>query len=335
MSFGSPWLLLSLLALPVAVIAYRGLERRREQRSAAWATRAMLPNLIARRSRRMRHVPVVLILLGLTFLLVGFARPEQDLGTAHGGAATVALVFDVSGSMASTDVSPTRIRAARAVAVRFADGVPSQDRIAVLTFADNARLVVDPTFDRAAVLAGLPEAVTPRAGTRIGDGIDEALSAVIDAVGKGYPGDPQQPGAVVVLSDGSQTAGGVTPEEAANTAYLDGIPIDAVAVGTAGGTVTQPVTAAGQTVSTVIRVPVFPESLRAAAQESDGHFFTLDSASQVTSVAASLGAVDKTLASTTLPGERERELSTDTAAIALVLVAVGVLLSAFWFGRVA
>jgi Ca-activated chloride channel family protein len=205
----------------------------------------------------------------------------------------------------------------------------------VLTFADNARLIVAPTFDRAAVIAGLPGAVRPLAGTRIGDGMNEAISDVIEAVGKGYPGDPQQPGAVVVLSDGAQTAGGVTPEEAANTAYLDGIPIDAVAVGTASGTVSQAVKAAGQTVSTVIHVPVFPESLRAAAQESDGHFLTLNSAAQVTSVAASLGAIFKTLASTTLPGQRERELSTDTAAIALLLVAAGVLLSAFWFGRVA
>ncbi len=333
MSFGSPLLLFSLLAVPVAVIAYLLLERRRSARAAAWSNPSLLPNLVSSRASRLRHVPVFFFLLALTFLLVGFARPQEHLGHSRQGAATVVLAFDVSGSMAANDLGRRRIDAARSVAAKLVRALPQNDRIGIVTFGENVHLVQAPTLDRARVLDGLPTKVTPRAGTRIGDGIDDAVSVVIEAVGKSYPGSPVHPGAVVVLSDGAQTAGGPTPAQAANTAYLDGVPIDSVALGTSKGEVAQTVKVGDRTVPTTIDVPVYASDLHAASHLTGGSAYEVTSAADIVPVAAGLGRSYRRLAATVLPDERERPLSAPTAAIALGLVVIAVVLSATWFGR--
>lgn len=335
MSLGSPYLLVSLLVVPVAVAGYLILERRRRARAAAWSNPDLLPNLVPRHASRFRHVPVVFFLLGLTVLLVGFARPRHDLGQSHQGAVTVVLALDVSGSMAATDVGGSRLDAARSVATQLVEALPAGDRIGVVTFATQVRLAESPTVDRAAALAALPEAVTPRSGTRIGDGIDAAVAAVVDAVGKSYPGSPVHPGAVVILSDGAQTAGGPTPSEAANTAYLDGIPIDSVAIGTPGGSVKQTVEVGTRSVPTTIDVPVYATDLQAASHISGGTSYAVSSQAGIGAAAGGLAGSYRRLSDTVLPAERSHALSALTAAVALVLVAAGVVLAAAWFGTAA
>ena len=112
MSFAAPLLLIFLLVVPLSVVVYLWLERRRERRAAGWAAPALLPNLVERPSSWRRHLPVALLLAGVTLLLVGFARPHTSISVKR-QEATVVLVLDVSGSMAAKDVQPTRGRAAR------------------------------------------------------------------------------------------------------------------------------------------------------------------------------------------------------------------------------
>lgn len=336
MSFGSPWLLLCLIAVPLTVVLYAWLERRRRAEARAWSASQLLPNMISVRASRMRHVPGLLILLGLTFLIIGFARPQRSLAAAKAGAPTIVLVFDVSGSMASNDVSPTRIQAARAVAAAFLGRLPATDRVAVVSFAEKVQVLAGPTFDRKAVMASLPDAITPLAGTRIGDGIDEGVSAVIEAGGKGYPGDPYRPGTVVVLSDGGQTAGGPTPQDAGNTAYLDGVPVDTVAIGTSHGVVHQTEKVDGFAVPSTLGVAVYPDSLTAVSQETGGTALSLSSPAQEPAVASALaGSSLRHLSTSAVSARRHDELSATTAEIAAALIAIGVLLSTVWFGRLA
>ena len=157
MTFADPNLLFALLAVPLAAIGYLMLERRRARRSRRWSRGALLPNIVRRRWRRFGYVPALLFLLGLIFLLVGFARPQRVLGDASAGAATVVLTFDTSGSMAADDAQPTRIRAARKVAIQFLNELPSKYRVAVVTFANKVHLAVPPTFDRKARACRAPE----------------------------------------------------------------------------------------------------------------------------------------------------------------------------------
>lgn len=328
MSFGSPLLLVSLLLVPATGVIYWRLERRRAARSAAWSKLTMLPNIVRRPPRRLKHVPVGLFLLGLSFLLVGFARPQTVSRSVSDGGPTVVVAVDLSGSMAAADVAPTRIRAARQIALTFLHELPLSFRVGVVTFADRTRVVVPPTRDRASAVAGVPHAITPLSGTALGDGISEALALVVDADGRSYPHAPHPPGAVLLLSDGGQSAGGTNPTEAANTAYADGIPIDSIAVGTRAGTVTQPLKVDGWQTFTQIAVPVEPATLRAVARATGGVFYPSGTTKGFAQVYERLGAQ-------AAPGRRAHELSAATSGVALVLILAAVALSALWFGRAA
>ena len=174
----------------------------------------------------------MLFLVGLTLLLVGFARPQRFVDDAKKGGPTIVLTLDTSGSMAAGDVRPTRLLAARQMLVRLLQELPPQYRIGLVTFADRVRVRVRPTFDRASVVAALPKEVTPLGGTSIGEAITQSLAVTVGAVGKSVPGDPYPPGAMVLVSDGDQTDVGTRPQDAAQLASSVGIPVHTVAIGT-------------------------------------------------------------------------------------------------------
>jgi len=331
-SFGHPYLLLALLAVPLAAVGYRLLDVRSRRRTAAWSSAAMLPNIVRRPPRRLGSLPAALFLLGLVFLLVGFARPQKRLHTSTSNAPTIVLTFDVSGSMAATDVAPTRLRAARAVAVQFLDELPSKYRVAVVTFADRVRLLVPPTLDRKAVIAKLPTTVTPLGASAIGDGINYAVAVSASAAGQDNPVGVYRPGAVLLFSDGAQTAAGTTPTEAAVSALVDYVPVDTVAFGTPKGLVTQPATVNGVKTTTEIAVPVQPAALKLVSQQAHGTAF--DGAAVAKSPAA-LDSVWSNLRTYTSPGRKTRDLSAITAGIALGFILAGMGLSGLWYGRVA
>jgi Ca-activated chloride channel homolog len=286
---------------------------------------------VRRPSRRAGYAPAVLLLLGLTFLLVGFARPQRVVAGAQGGAPTIVLAFDTSGSMAADDVQPTRLRAARSVAIEFLKDLPAKYRVAVVTFGNNPHLAVAPTFDRRQVLTRLPTAVTPLAGTATGDAISFSVAVIVSATGQSQAGGLYRPGAVLVLSDGTQTAGGTTPKEAAVSALVDFVPVSTIAFGTPTGIVVQPTTVNGRPTSTQIPVPAEPTTLRTISQQTHGSFFT---AASVAQSPAQLAKVYANLRSHTTPGHRKHELSAAAGGVALVLILAGIGLSGLWFGRV-
>jgi Ca-activated chloride channel homolog len=327
-TFAAPYMLFALLAVPVAAFGYLVLERRRSKRAAAWSSQAMLPNIVRRPSPRLRYVPAALMLVGLTLLLVGFARPQRVLNSAKSGAAVV-LVFDVSGSMASSDVQPTRIMAAHNGAIAFLNELPSKYQVAVVTFADKVTVAVAPTTDHSKVIAGLPTQVTPLGGTAIGDAIDGALAVAVRAVGRSHPGNPHPPAAILLISDGAQTAQGEKPQDAAAKARLAGIPIDTISIGTANGQVTQQIKLqGGQTETKKSPVPVDPTTLQVVSHLTGGQFYKAFSAQQLTSVYKNLG-------SHTSKAKSTHELSADATGLALVFILAGIVLSALWFRRFA
>ncbi len=328
MTFAAPYLLLGLIAVPFVAVGYWILEGRRTQRASAWSKQAMLPNIVHRPSERLRYIPAVLFLLGFTFLLVGFARPERVSNSVKSGAAVV-LAFDVSGSMAANDVQPTRIMAAHNAAIQFLNELPSKLQVAVISFADKVTVLVAPTTNHAKVIAGLPTAVTPEGGTAIGQAITAALSVAVQAAGKSHPGDPHPPAAIVILSDGAQTDPGIKPQDAAAKARSVGIPIDSISLGTANGQVTQTLKLqGGQTETKKIPVAVDPTTLQVVSHLTGGQFFKAASAPQLTSIYKNLGSHTSKARST-------HEWSAWATGLALAFVLGGIVLSGIWFRRLA
>jgi Ca-activated chloride channel family protein len=322
-SFGSPLLLLGLLAVPAAVAAYVLLERRRRRRAAVWAAPDLMPNMLAGRPGHRRHVPAALLLVALSLMLVGVARPEATFTDIREGA-TVVLAIDVSGSMAATDVRPTRIGAARAAVLSFLAELPSKYRVALVTFAATSAVRVPPTHDRDRVRAALP-LKTRISGTAVGDAVGRSVGVAVRAVGRTKPGVTRAPATVLLISDGAQTAGQLQPDEAAERARRAGIPVSTVVVGTPRGVVEQEL-AGVPGASQVLAVPTDPTTLRTVARGTGGSFFQATTAKELRRVYEELGSRSAR--------QREwREITAGVAGLALAfLVAAGVL-SAIWFRR--
>ena len=137
MSFDRPWWLLALLLVPLAVLVWRVLERRRQAEGERFASAALLPALVQRAPGRLRLIPAVLLLLGLCALLVGMAKPHAKL-TVPRHDATVVLVIDVSRSMGASDVPPSRLFAAVGEANQFLNEIPSRYSVALVAIGSSA-----------------------------------------------------------------------------------------------------------------------------------------------------------------------------------------------------
>ena len=323
-AFKSPWLLLFLLLVPVGILLYLWLDGRRSERAARWSAPHLMPNMQAGRPGGRRWIPVTLFAIALTLLLVGFARPEAKFTEAKDGA-TVVLMVDVSGSMASNDVKPTRLLAADTAITDFVKKVPSRYRIALVTFSNHIAVRVPPTYERDSVIKALPKK-TQLEGTALGEALAQAVDIAKKAVGPSKPGSPHPPATILLLSDGGQNAGSVTPSKAAADARKAAIPVSTVSLGTASGKVEQKVPYGNKTVPLVTQVPVEPKTLKLVASIGGGHFYQAHSASE-------LGQVYKDLGHHLVYAKKFREVTVIFTLVAFLVILAGAALSVIWFRR--
>ncbi len=150
MSFASPIALLVLAAVPLAILAQMAAQRRRRRYPVRFTAFSTLAAVADAEPPFRRHLPLALFTLALAMLAVSLARPERTVQVAV-QRASVVLVTDVSRSMSATDVSPTRLEAARQAASDFLDKVPGELRVGLVTFSDVAQTLQTPTTDHAAV----------------------------------------------------------------------------------------------------------------------------------------------------------------------------------------
>jgi len=320
MSFARPVALLALIAVPLIVAAWFRLERRRQAGAERFASAGLLPNLVDRAPGRLRLVPAALLLLGLTALIVGMAKPHATL-TVPRKDATVVLAIDTSRSMGAQDVSPTRLFAAVSTASRFLAEIPSRFSVALVSFGSHAYVAVPPTRDRDLIRRGLAELETGE-GTAIGDAV--LLSVRLGRSQKAVDG-VVPPSSVLVISDGARDGGRTAPQAAAQKARALHVPVSTVLVGTPSGVVTAKLVG-GYTEQ--IRVPASPGTLQLIARTSGGTFYRARSA-------AALAGVYRTLATRLGHTTEDREVTDLFAGGAIVLLLAGGALSSVWFRRVA
>ena len=322
MTFGSPLYLLALLLVPAVVALYVVHHRRRSRVAARFASPPLLPNVVDREPGRRRHVPPAILLIALTALLVGLARPKAEISAARQNA-TIMIAIDTSRSMAADDVQPSRMEAAKAGIREFLAEAPDSYRVGVISFASDARVVAPPTRDRELVDVALNQLRTGE-GTALGDAIAKAVE-VGQAVGAGAAATNEQPTPTTVLlvSDGKEDGGLVTPEEASQLAQERGVPVFSVGMGTPDGVVEVPL-AGGYTAR--VEVPADPETLRSVAGETGGRFFSSPTLEQLRTVYGEL--------ETRLGREEEwREVTVAFAAAGAIMLLLGGALSASWFRR--
>ncbi len=340
MSFIWPPMLLSIALVPVGAWLYGRIgARRRRQLARAFGAGSIAAPVPGRRgarpSPRSGRISVALVVAGLAVMGVALARPQAVVALPR-QQGTVILAFDVSGSMAATDISPTRIAAARAAAKAFVANQPSGIDIGVVAFSDSGVSTQTPTSDQVQVDDAI-DRLTPEKGTSVGSGINASLDVIAAAARGPYGNDyytvgtpaptptptpvPQgvhAPAVIVLLSDGENNEN-PDPLAAAQVAADRGVRIFTVGLGSEGGT---DLDVNGVHVHTQLDAT----ELQQIAQVTGGTYYAASDAQQLKAVYDHL---DTQLVST----PELTELTSMFAGASLLLLFAGGLVSLVWVGR--
>jgi Ca-activated chloride channel family protein len=279
LAFLAPNRLLILLIIPALILAYIFASLRKNRRGMRFTNTSMLDVVVPKQSQWRRHLAVALSLLSLITLTAAFARPKTQIDVPR-ERATVVLVIDASQSMQATDVKPTRLDAAKQAAIDFVNKLPEKYNVSVVSMAGASAVLVPPTTAHNTVQNAI-NSIQLQDSTAIGEGIATALRALQQA-----PKDPNNPnsiapGAIVLLSDGSNTAGR-SPQQAAAEAKAAKVPIYTIAYGTQNGYVDLD----GERQL----VPVDHEEMKQIAAATNGDYFAAATADQLKKVYENIGS---------------------------------------------
>ena len=279
--FESPqwlWLLLGVLALAAVYVV---VQLRRRRYVARFSNAGLLASIAPKRPGWRRHLTFATLLLALTVLSVGVARPTAAVRVPR-EEATVMLALDVSLSMQATDVLPTRIDAAKKAAIEFADLLPPKINLGLVAFAKSAEVKVPPTIDRDSFKAAV-SSLELRESTAIGDAVEACLDAIRTfAASTAVKGSKSPPAQIVLLSDGTSNTG-KKPLDAAQDAVKQKVPVATIAFGTPSGTVDLP----GEGVQPV---PADRTTLHRLADATHGSFHTAVSEQELSAIYKDLGS---------------------------------------------
>jgi Ca-activated chloride channel family protein len=244
-----PGFLLLLGLIPVIILAYIWILRRRRRYAVRYSSLALVRQALPQSSRLRRHLPFALFLLGIASLILALVRPVASVEVPV-SQTVVILAMDVSWSMCSSDIPPNRLKAAKDAALDFIRSQNSSTQIGVVAFAGFAQLVQPPTNDRQALEKAVRGLYTARR-TAIGSAILSSLNAIAEMDSRVAPSDLYaipEPGAapaqvqegdylphiIVLLTDGASNAGPY-PLDAAQQAAERGIRVYTIGFGTPYG----------------------------------------------------------------------------------------------------
>src|SRR3954447_12080369 len=173
-----PGFLLALGIIPLLLAVYVWMLRRRPRAALRYSSLSLVRAAMPQYSRWRRHLPFALFLLALTSLVVALSRPVHIVSIPT-DQTTIILAIDVSRSMRSRDIQPSRLEAAEAAALSFIQRQKSMTQIGVVAFAGYGELVQPPTSDQEALQIAVESLTTGRA-TAIGSGILSSLDAIAE-----------------------------------------------------------------------------------------------------------------------------------------------------------
>ena len=346
-TFMWPQFLWLLLAIPLLVLVYIWLLRRKKKLALRYASLSIVKEALGAGMHWRRHVPPVLFLLAISAMLVAAARPFAVISLPS-TQETIILAMDVSGSMRATDVKPNRLVASQEAAKAFLKDLPRSIRVGVVAFAGTASVVQPPTLSREDLVAAIDKFQLQRA-TAIGSAIvvslteifpDEGIDLTALTYGNGrargisidqvQPKNPKKefvpvaPGsynsaAIILLTDGQRTTG-VDTLEAAKMAADRGVRIYTVGVGTVEG---ETIGFEGWS----MRVRLDEPTLKSVALQTQAEYF-------YAGTAENLKKVYEKLSSRLTVEKKETEISGLLALVASIMAIASAALSLLWFNRI-
>jgi Ca-activated chloride channel family protein len=346
-----PGFLFLLGLIPLLIAAYIWVLRRRRRFAVRYSSLALVREALPHSSRLRRHLPFALFLLAIASLVIALGRPV-DIVSVPTDQTTIILSIDVSGSMRSTDIQPSRLGAAEEAALSFIQRQKSQTQIGLVAFSNIAELIQPPTTDQEALQVALGSLTVGRR-TAIGSGILKALDAIAEvdnnvapSVTDTSPGPAPTPvphGAyapdiIVLLTDGVSNAGPL-PLDAAQQAADRGVRVYTIGYGTMNGSVPfgggrQPrgggqfggggfFGGGGRQSGGGFRTGIDETTLKQIAAMTGGTYYSATSAGE-------LQNVFRNLPTYLITKHEIAEISVAFAALGALLAAIAIILSLVW-----
>lgn len=226
MRFDNSWILLLLLLIPALVFVIR----HRRHSSILFSDLKVAKKLEPSFLTKYRNIPIVLRLLVILLIIISLACPQINLGTktkTYG--IDIMLILDISGSMRAEDFKPkNRLQAAKRVIREFLRG-RQNDQVGLVVFAGKSYTQCPLTLDYKMLIKLLNNVKIGgiEDGTAIGMAIANAIERLRDSEVKSK--------VVILLTDGVNNKGKITPITAAQTASSLDIRIYTIGVGKRGG----------------------------------------------------------------------------------------------------
>lgn len=337
MTFIWPFMLPSLLLLPLCLWPYLRAQRRRRAMSANLGTLGLAQNRRGAEVGWRRHLPFAFFMMGLGLLCLALARPQMALRLPR-IEGTVILALDVSRSMAARDMGtedtePTRMEAAKAAAEAIIAQKPNTVAIGVVSFSEGGLVVQQPTHDQLALLDTIAR-LTPQSGTSLGQGMLASLNTILEQdlpppEDDGEGGEPVpvptplpsgsfSDAIIVLLTDGENTDA-PEPLDVAETTADYGVRVYTVGMGSVAGTTVE---IDGFTVFTQLN----EETLRQIADVTNGLYYSGENEDEL------LAIYDDLRAGLVIRPE-ETEVTSLFAGVSTLILLMGGLFSLLWFGR--
>ena len=263
-TFGQPWFLLLLIVIPVLIWWYAAKNSRRQGS-------IIISDVSAKGLRSwktsLRHLPFVLRLLAIIFIIAAIARPQTmfEEQNAEGEGVDIVLCIDVSGSMTAQDLTPNRLEAAKNVAIDFVNKRLT-DRIAVVIFSGESFTQCPLTTDHAVLISAIENIRNGllEDGTAIGSGLGTSVDRLRTSKSKSK--------VVILLTDGENNGGLIDPQTAKEIAKAFQVKVYTIGVGTEGYA-PQPVNTPMGVVMQQGKVSIDEKLLKQIAGETGGKYF--------------------------------------------------------------
>lgn len=267
-----------------------------------------------------RHLPFLLRTIALVMIIIDIARPRSStkMDKIDTEGIDIVLAMDVSTSMLARDFTPDRISAAKDIAIEFISQRPS-DRMGIVVFAGESYTQCPLTTDRATLINLMKEIETGliEDGTAIGNGLATAVARMQNSDAKSR--------VVILLTDGVNNSGEITPQTAADIAKTYGIRVYTIGVG-ANGTAPYPVMTPWGVQMQNVEVEIDENLLKNIAETTGGRYFRATDNTKLSEIYSEINKMEK--ARTTIDSfPIYKELFTGFALIALACLLLEVLIS--------
>lgn len=237
---------------------------------------------------RFRHLPFILRVLALSFLVIALARPQSSVQwrSESREGIDIMMAMDISTSMLAEDLKPNRLEAAKKVATEFILSRPN-DNIGLIIFASESFTQCPLTTDHAVLVNLFTNVRTGMVtdGTAIGLGLANAVNRLRESKSKSK--------VVILLTDGSNNAGDIAPLTAAEIAKTYGVRVYAIGVGT-HGTINMPIHTPFGVRYQQVKSDFDEETLKGIAELTGGQYFQADNTAALRAVYREIDELEKT-----------------------------------------